>query len=282
MQEGHCHFAADHGTERQWAVGAAQPKKEPAVSVVRCPNCGGENPEFAEICGHCGRDLDSIDWSEKEPEPSAQQYTPHSHAAPPPFNTSFQAPFQVGVQDPYGGVPRTEEIDGITVDEIVELVGPNSAYYLPQFLHMSRTGKKVSWNGAGFLLPHNWLLFRKNLLWGILASVLWCILWAVNYGLYFVADSPASLPLETQKLVLLISSLAFLVEILLRLAVGLFGNYAYMQLILDKARKLRTNPQPQYNRSFRVSGGTSFALALLPYALPFLLTYCLLLFAPIP
>ncbi len=291
-QEGHCHFAADHGTEHQWAQSDPEPIKKTASATVRCPNCGGENPEFAEFCGHCGRDLDHDDWSShaEDDVSSAQQYTPPSGSYTPPFRPPFQQPFQVPLQDPYGGVPRTEQIDGITVDEIVELVGPNSAYYLPRFMQMSRSGSKISWNGAGFLLPYNWLLYRRNLLWGSVVFALWTLVEIVSQ-IAVAALPSATLTYDmllnamftdgTVRLLMVLLAILSVVDILLRLAVGLLGNYLYMRLILKKARKLREHPQPRYNRNFSVSGGVSFALAAAPYMVVMLIAYAILLFTPI-
>ena len=271
--EGHCHFAADHGTENQWAVGSkASPKKVP-LTTKKCRNCGAENPEFAEFCAQCGRDLDHVDWAQ-QPTPPAQQYTP---PAAQPFRTSFQPP----LQDPYGGIPRDTEIEGITVNEIVDLVGPNAAYYVPQFLRMSQSGSKTSWNWAGFLLPHNWLLFRKNIVWGIVASVLWTVICLASYLVMLATESIAFANADP-ALLSMITVICTAVELALRLTVGLLGNYAYMQSVLRKARKLREHPQSQYNRNFSTSGGTSLALAIIPYAIPFFIAYALMLFSPIP
>lgn len=292
-QEGHCHFSADHGTEHQWAQGKSEFAKESEpATTVRCPNCGGDNPKFAEFCGHCGHELDRTDWSSstESSASSAQQYTPPTGSAyTPPFGAPFQQPFQVPLQDPYGGVPRTEQIDGVTVDEIAELVGPNSAYYLPRFMQMSRNNSKISWNGAGFLIPYNWLLYRKNLLWGSVVFALWALM--DLFSQFAVAALPTDMTYQallnamltdgTYRLLMYVLVIVSIVDILLRLAIGLFGNYLYMRLILKKARKLRENPQPRYNRNFILSGGVSFALAAAPYVIIMVFAYAILLFMPI-
>lgn len=271
-QEGHCHFAADHGTERQWAKEARTPKAD-ALPTRNCPNCGNKNPEFAEFCSHCGREIGSADWqSNHTPPHRVHQYTPptYGHGAP------FQPPFG----DPFGGVPRTEQIGGVPVELVAQVVGQNSAYYLPRFLEMSRSGKKASWNWAAFLLPSNWLLFRKNLLWGTL-----CFLFSGVLEMFFTfagyrIQSHQTTPLtqEELQLYLLIYLIAFVAITVICIGISLFGNYLYMQQVLRKAKKLQEDPDLQYNQSFLVTGGTSIGAAIAPEILVFLAQYVFLLF----
>lgn len=287
-QEGHCHFAADHGTDRQWAKDSASASKPPSDTPQNtCPHCGAGNPEFAEFCAHCGKELDHEDWAsapdtntnDTVPPPPVGQYTP-------PFNGGFAQPFQVPLQDPYGGAPRTEDIDGVPVDEIAELVGSNSAYYLPRFYKMTHDGSKVSWNWAAFLIPSNWLLYRKNLMWGILLVVVETALqlfsqiagnglYIVNTATNAIAFKPLSqLMADPQaKLLLIVLFVASIASLVLSILMGMFGNYLYLQSILKKAKRRQENPQLKYDRSFLNTGGTSFALAIAPELLVIVIEY---------
>lgn len=289
-QEGHCHFAADHGTERQWAQRNAEaPKKQPTTPQSTCPHCGAKNPEFAEFCAHCGKEIEHEDWSSASvnntvPPPPVGQYTP-------PFSGGFNQPFQVPLHDPYGGVPRTEEIDGVPVDQIAELVGTNSAYYLPRFHKMTHGGSKVSWNWAAFLIPSNWLLFRKNLVWGIVIVIVETALqlfsqFASN-GLFTANRVTGAINLKPiaqlladpqAKLLLLIVGIASIASVVLSILIGMFGNYLYLQSILKKAKRQQQNPQFKYDRSFLKTGGTSFALAIAPELLVIMIEYVQMIF----
>ena len=116
QQEGHCHFAADHGTDRQWqrqqpapegqAAAADEGPSEPAL----CPQCGAANPEYAEFCSRCGAPLPGKDW-QSEPQPSQQ----HSYT-----------PFTVPMFDPCGGVPPKQPIEDSTAEPLLPLIGINS------------------------------------------------------------------------------------------------------------------------------------------------------------
>ena len=273
-QEGHCHFADAHGTDRQWA--RTVPAAAQAKPTRKCPNCGNENPEFAEFCARCGRELAEQAWSSADPVPPSRvnQYTP-------PSRGDF-APFHIVGQDPFGGIPRTEQIDGIPVETIAEVVGPHSGYYLPRFYKISRSGGKISWNWSAFLIPYNWLLYRKNLLWGILCFVFLTVmdLFSSQVGsqlLELLETSTVTLPAKGYPLmgIMLLTSV---VTLTVHILIGLFGNYIYMQQVLRKARKLQEDPNRQYDQSFLRTGGTSFAAGAIPELLIVFAEYLSLLF----
>ncbi len=275
-QEGHCHFAADHGTERQWAKGEPTIKVEPPpTSDQQCPRCGSKNPEFAEFCSHCGRELNVTGW-QSDPPPRVHHFTPpHGGFVPPPTG-----------RDPFGGVPRTDTIDGVSVETIAEVLGANSTYYLPRFLHMHRAGKKVSWNWAAFLLPYNWLLYRKNMLWG------WFTFAFVSIISYFSSDVAIQLekllPNLSEMMIngtlpsnfgllMTIGLIASTVTLAVHVIFGLFGNWIYMQNVMKKARALQEDPNLQYSQNFLSTGGTSLAMAFLPELVLTFVQYVMLL-----
>ena len=281
-QEGHCHFAADHGTDRQWAQGqGVAEESKTATPTQRCPNCGAENPEFAEFCARCGRDLECEDW---ESAPSDTQYTPPVGNDTPPFTPPHASwssqPFQPPLQDPYGGVDPNARIGDFTANELADVIEANSAYYLPRFKKMSETGSKVSWNNAAFFFGGNWLLYRKTLVWGAVFSAIF-ILFQVLLQVFIPHSEVGELvPLTLQhRLLFGILSVA---ELALSALVGVFGNYLYMQSVFRKAQKNRENPKPPHERSFFEKGGVSFALFMAPSLLITFVLYIIVLFVPIP
>lgn len=271
-KEGHCHFAADHGTERQWPAGQETKTQQPKTEDMpyrQCPNCGKKNPEFAEFCAHCGRDLGASEWHSDVPKPPVNQYTP-------PFQKGFAPPPMI---DPLGGIPRGETIEGVAVETLAEVIGPNSAYYLPRFQQMSRTGKKTSWNWGAFLFTAKWLLYRKNLLIGWLAFAFEFVLVFFSQYVEIQRNALGTAALSAS------SSGTFLYAMLLVVSVasttmcvllGLFGNWLYMQQVLKKARKLKDDPDLQYNQNFLNTGGVSPAMALLPFVIQMFVQYLML------
>ena len=284
--EGHCHFADLHGTGKAWheeqqaQVGAqAAPKK-------RCSRCGYDNPEFSEFCARCGKELDAPDWQTQNAVPPSPERPPVGQYTPPHAGayTSFgQQPFG----DPYGGVPRTDTIDGVPVDTMVKLIGPNSAYYLPRFYRMTHGGSKVSWNWSAFFFSYNWLLYRKNILWGVIAFIVSTV---VGFFSQAVTDqlegmlggstmeammqaAQRILASEQGQLLWSILSLLSLVALAVKVLIGLFGNYLYLRAILNKAKKREGEILTPYDEGFRKSGGVSFALAMAPELLVLALSY---------
>ncbi|MBQ9964304.1 MAG: hypothetical protein IJP14_04210 [Clostridia bacterium] len=270
--EGHCHFAHLHGTDKQWH----QETETPKTVKKRCARCGSDNPEFAEFCAHCGMDLNAPDW---QSGPSASAYDrPRESQYTPPTGNSFGFTPVGQPADPYGGVPRTETIDGVPVDTVAQMLGPNSAYYLPRFYNMTHGGSKVSWNWAAFLFSYNWLLYRKNMLFGsiaFVASMVFSLISNLAMGqLQSLANAAtmdaliqaANRIMSTREGMLLwsIASLASLLLLLLRVAIGVFGNYLYLRTVLRRIKKNGNEPLSPYDQHFQKSGGVSFALAAAP------------------
>ncbi len=281
--EGHCHFAQLHGTGQQWQQQAETPK----VAKKRCPRCAFDNPEFAEFCAHCGMNLQAPDW-QSQSATSADTRPPERHYTPPPQNGFGFSPVGQPV-DPYGGVPRTETIDGVSVETVAQMLGPNSTYYLPRFYNMSHGGSKISWNWAAFFFSYNWLLYRKNFLFGILAFVISTALTVlsnmamtqleilVNATTVEALIQAADRILSSEQGMLLwgIASLISLLLIIFRVMLGMFGTYLYMRTLLRKVQKNGEAPLSPYDQTFRKSGGVSFALAAAPELLIVLAEYIL-------
>ncbi len=282
--EGHCHFVDLHGTDKMWHTVQQTETQASTVPQKRCPRCGYDNPEFSEFCARCGMELDAPDWHTVPPTPERPpvgQYTPPHNGGYSPFGFSAQS------QDPYGGIPRTETIDGVPVDTIANLIGPNSAYYLPRFYRMTHGGSKLSWNWASFLFSYNWLLYRKQLLWGSIVFVFVTIISFISQGVMeqlqnmigassmetMIAAAQNIVTSPQGQLLFPILSLLSLVTLAVRILIGMFGTYWYLRFILRKAKKLEGEPFSPYNQSFRKSGGVSFALAIAPELLMLILSY---------
>ncbi len=284
--EGHCHYAHLHGTDKAWHEEQQAQAETQAAPKKRCSRCGYDNPEFSEFCARCGKELDAPDWQTQTavppiPErPPVGQYTPPHAGAYAPFG---QQPFG----DPYGGVPRNETIDGVPVDTLVQLIGPNSAYYLPRFYRMTHDGSKASWNWSAFFFSYNWLLYRKQILWGVIAFVAAMVIGffrqTVNEQLVGMLNASTMdammraaeriLATEQGRLLWSILSLFLLLDVALRVLIGLFGNYLYLRATLRKAKQAENEFSTPYDQGFRKSGGVSFALAMAPELLVLALSY---------
>ena len=276
QQEGHCHFEADHGTDRQWARGKKPPQTASASQAEAgdtrpCPHCGQPNPSFAEFCSRCGQSTGAEEW-----------HTPQT----PPVGTGRPygeySPFHVAI-DPMGGVSPEEEIEDIPAQELAAFVGPNAAYYLPRFQKMAKNGSKCHWNWAAFLLTPYWLLYRKQYLSGILVLVVEIVLSTlmgyVQYGFFMpfldslpeqmtqLQISEAIFSNERMTLLLWVWILSLVVRLLLHLLVGLIGNRLYLYTTVSRINKLKTKDVHLTTHDIAVGGGVSFGLAIGVYFL---------------
>ncbi|HJD23219.1 MAG TPA: DUF2628 domain-containing protein [Firmicutes bacterium] len=277
-QEGHCHFAADHGTPRQWRrpeepsgvpdhgpSAAGQPGGTPAGAAQGrvCPRCGKTNFEYAEFCSYCGQELPPADWQSARQAPPYQQpnfqqppYSPYGQQgnAYYPGGYGEYSPIRMPVVDPLGGVPQGESIDGERAEDLAAFVGPNSAYYLPRFYKMAKTGSRLSWNWPAFLITPYWLLYRKQYLAGgilLALEVVKTFLNAFILGTYIypqldmssTAAMYQSMFALTQSgrltLYVLMLSLLTLITLLIHVLFGLIGNSLYRRDAVKKVKAIR-------------------------------------------
>lgn len=264
-QVGHCLFADDHGTSRQWKrphdTESTQPPRSKADSqnfntgrVNTCSRCGKANPEFAEFCARCGLALKPPDWSSRD---NSKRGAPHQPPyGPPPFSGRYgeYTPFRMPMMDPFGGISHDENIDGIPAEDYVTFIGNNSHYYMPRFLKMSRSGSRASWNWPAFLFTPYWLLYRKNYFAGGLLLILSMLQTIINNFILAYYIQPA-LDMSTDRAMMeslyqliesgnytiyfTIISLMFLVNILVRIIFGLIGNSIYKKTAVSRIRRIR-------------------------------------------
>ncbi len=133
---GHCGRLELHGKE--------QPE-EPEEKKNICPKCGKEMPEDANFCPWCGINEDN-----NKNEQNAEQAD---------FRT-----FNIGGKtinlDPYGGVDKNSDIDGVRAEDVAKFIGYNTQKFLPMFVNINE-GKGARWNWVAFLSPYCHSLFRK-------------------------------------------------------------------------------------------------------------------------
>ncbi|MGI6264135.1 MAG: RING finger protein [Acutalibacteraceae bacterium] len=264
QQEGRCHFAADHGTDRQWTRDNAGSSAAAAASAEgsarACPHCGHHNPVYAEFCGRCGQPL--------EPPPWQSAPTP-----PPRANYSEYSPFYATV-DPYGGVSPDEMIDGVPASELAAFVNTNTPYYLPRFKRM-QGGSRISWNWAAFLLTPYWLLYRKQYLSGLLVLVFEVIRSMVEgfilYGVMQVERVSVAVAAQTMlssgsaPLYLALLTLTGVFELAVRVFFGLSANGLYLRGAVSRIGRLKAADPSVTLPDLAMAGGVSFGLGIIGY-----------------
>ncbi len=282
-ETGHCQFEDTHGTPEQWS--RKKQEKKGTATTKHCPQCGTENPEFAEICSHCGCAMETPDWTARDFEreqkqgPGPGQPRGPFGAGPFPPGYGEYIPFRTQPVDPLGGVPREETVAGVEVTDLAAVVGPNAPYYLPRFYKKDRGGMKFAWNWAAFLLTPYWLLYRKSYLFGSLMTVFTLVqTFIVNYLLYVVVGNSTQ-AINYYDLVADMMGRADLrlyfwilvgltaLSLLLRLVFGLMGTTLYMNDCIRKVSRLREEQSSSYKTMLPTVGGVSTTLGLLAFVI---------------
>lgn len=272
---GHCARSDDHGTERQYQRPTPKPetsntKEETDISnemaEKSCPHCGSQFEGRGNICPYCGK-------------PISNQQTP------------FGTP--IVMFDAMGGVGTDETIDDIPATEVRDYVVVNTPRYLPRFKQLN-ANRKVSWNWAAFVFPHAWFFYRKIYLPGIffflLSLVTSAMTSAVNLLLTNMPDEALSSYAAMgdyiaenissfQPAILLISMAGFFLNIGVRVAAALSGDWLYRGAALSRIRKIKeteedeNDPDLPLSLRLRKSGSVNPALGLLGlFALQWIVT----------
>lgn len=284
-QEGRCHLEHLHGTDEQWTRVDAQPsyandvqssQPEESASIHKeervCPRCHTKNPQFAEICTHCGQALPTEEWhSEPQQTPPGAAYSP------------FRSPFSYQNT----AYSQTERIGNHTAAEWEAMVGNNAAYYLPRFRQIE-TGCSGGWNWCAFLFAPYWLLYRKQYFLGLLYFFCQTIYsFAYNYVFFPMqsASTMTEMQEEFQKILFDENMRVFLLPIFLlsvillvaKILLGIKGTELYKRHCEQRIQNVRKRTPDLSTAELASFGGTSMSLAVIFYLIPTVISYVLAL-----
>lgn len=125
-------------------------------------------------------------------------------------------------------------------------VGKNSDYYIQKWEEMESTGKKISWNWAGFLFGLFWFGYRK--------------MYPHAFGLMIF-----SLILQyVQKVMNTEPIVVGLTNILISVAIGMFGNLLYFEYTKSKIEEIKNTFSDDNSRNLEIvrAGGDSLSTAI--------------------
>jgi hypothetical protein len=139
--------------------------------IVVCPDCGtAHHRECWKANGKCfnhhrhGEDFENV--KEVEEYSEAPEFSEEENGfSEPENNENFNedTTTQMGeIIDSFE--KKTEEeikINGEPLLTYAAAVGKKENYYLMRFLHIEKANPKSLWNGAAFLIPFTWALYRK-------------------------------------------------------------------------------------------------------------------------
>lgn len=288
-QEGHCRLEHLHNTEEQWSRAKVTPNTDNASNAPGrdsvdgdlphqiCPRCHTRNPEFAEICTHCGLRLNAAgDWQ------SANHNHEHTYGEYQPFRNHTHST---------GDVNPNEEVSGTKAEYLAAIVGSKTPYYLPRFRRMSRNGSNLSWNWAAFFFGPYWFLYRKMYGIGTLYLALQIFQTGVTAFVYnTLGINNATTYAEIFNIVenamnnrsymyyLMAIWVLSLIVFAINLATSALGNRLYLNHCTKQIQRARTKTPDLTAGELTSLGGTTVAMAIIGYMAQYFITQILAIF----
>lgn len=198
--------------------------------VVYCTKCGAQNAGTSLFCSKCGNRLSTSAATETSTFQQSNSLNIDPHAYVNRQGDTYQK------VNSYAHLDYNDtEVDA----DIQMLIGVNSDYYLPKFQEIRGLNKKNTWNWPAFLITPYWMIYRKMYVYG-----------AVALGISFV-------------LPLLENTIGYLLLLCGYIALGIFGNYIYMDFLKKKAIKVKAMNEPFKTRFVVKNSGVNSIAAVL-------------------
>ena len=134
--------------------------------VVVCPECGTphhrecytENGKCANWDKHGTNEPIEVEFVDVEQNEETEETIPTIESS----ENNNENPQQI-VQEIFHEINNSSNVmvNGKHVSFYEAAIGKNQKYYIPRFMLMDKTQKKVSWNVAAFFVPLAWCLYRK-------------------------------------------------------------------------------------------------------------------------
>lgn len=165
------YFSPQNSANEENGESAKSENAEHKSNTKKCVNCGEEINKNAPFCNKCGAR-----------QPMDNPSNPQSFI--PNFNTGYEH--------------SNLTIDGESAEDVAGVIKTN----IPKFIDKFKSGKKFSWNWAGFIFGPYYLFFRKMYKEGSIFLALQLIASLVAQGLYakpyaklmqFVSDNAAAI-----------------------------------------------------------------------------------------
>lgn len=277
---GHCALEELHGTPNQYSrekeaeAKAKIAEREQQAEAEREQRQSRENSLLT--CGMCG-----------------EHYNPNSQRCPKCGAPNIRRINGFEGFDFLGGVPKDYIIDeNVTAEDAKQFVGANTHRYVPKFATLNKLNR-LSWNWMAFLFPCGWMLSRKMFKNGIIAGLLAVITSLFSYPLNLAvynlgvtnsasyADMMNSLSESLPQIggaVIAFALIGMLLDLILRVVFGLFGDYFYKKYAVNQIKKLKAESIDLEN-DYRKKGGVNiFFFFLGTFAVEYLPSIIMMLF----
>jgi hypothetical protein len=211
-------------------------------NTIYCTQCGSPNNQSSSFCSRCGSRLTS-NVLQNQPIQSTNSYntTPnYSQYVYPQGNVQ-----NVNYGNSYNQQPNayagynTYSQNGNIDNDVIQLIGTKTEYYIPKFQEFKRQNKKNSWNWAAFWITPYWFIYRK--------------MYGYGYGILAAAFILNFIP-----------ALSFL-TLGGYIALAIFANCIYMNELEKKANQSKGMTEPYRTQYIQKNGGTNTTAAILTF-----------------
>ena len=187
--------------------------------VVVCPECGAPHHRdcYRDLgsCAFQSRHAQDFNWQGPQRRETPHAHAPHGDAAPvmpppqreasappPDYSRNYGAneanqppqPFELPQNAPEPMRIRLEdEIDGISVKDYAQFIGPNAFYYLIRFKMMATTGHTVLINFSAFVFGFFYYFNRKMYKYGAIMLSLF-LLAVIPFFVFAYLLAPVVIP----------------------------------------------------------------------------------------
>mgnify|MGYP001090271951 CR=1 FL=1 len=196
------------------------------TETIYCSRCGAQNQSSGSFCVKCGNALVHSSKPSGEPHFTVSGMNQNGQRSSFAGDSNYQFGFQ-GTENIY--FPGTQSNN----NDVALCIGKNSEYYIPKFNEMKAGNKKNSWNWCSFLFAPYWFIYRK--------------MYGIGIGVLVVAFILSLIP----------SYLLSILSLGGYIALGIFGNYLYMQHIDSIVQQMATMPDIAKRQFASEKGGVN-------------------------
>jgi hypothetical protein len=242
---------------------------------VECPRCKSKNPDNTFYCSKCGFPLK---FKNDQNQQNNQQYG----------NPQYGNVGMNGFMDPMAGVNPEYKLDeDVTAGEAAKFVQKNTPYFMRVFYNIKEFGKS-RFSFCGFIFGGGYLLYRKMYKLGtVISSIMFVLMMAQIYvqlspagtefykainsateGMTAYSDYYANIGTAftsmslTNQILIAIMSICSILEIILRIVVGVKANRWYLRHTTKQTKTIKSKENVSINYEMETKGGVNTALAL--------------------